>query len=69
MALLIRTAMERRNMRKLAMVLMHLAAKAMLSGVPAAGIFYSTGAMALARSAVGPSRRYAKVSPLAFTAC
>ena len=66
MALLIRTSMEKRNMRKIAMVLMHLSATAMLSGLPAMSIFYSTGAMVLTGYALGPSRRYAEVSPLCF---
>ena len=36
MALLLRTSMERRNMRKFTMILLHLATTAMLAGVRAA---------------------------------
>ena len=57
MALLLRTAMEKRNMRKFAMILMQLAVTASVYGVPAAAIFYGTSALALGRLAVAPSRR------------
>lgn len=58
MALLLRSAMERANMKKMALVLLHLAATAAVAGVPAAAGFYSLGAMALARMIQQPSRRW-----------
>ena len=57
MPLLLRTSMEKKGMRKVATILLHLASVGMLGGVPAAAVFYSTGAMALAGLAVAPSRR------------
>ena len=57
MALLLRTSMEKRNMRKFTMILMHLATTAMIAGVPAAAMFYITGAATLGGMALGPSRR------------
>ena len=44
----LRTSMEKRNMKKFAMVLIDLTNTSMLAGVPAAALFYSTGAAALA---------------------
>ena len=53
----LRTSMEKRNMKKFAMVLIDLTNTSMLAGVPAAALFYSTGAAALAQMAVAQSRR------------
>lgn len=61
MPLLLRSSMEKRDMKKYAMVLMYLANAAMLAGVPAATLFYGTGAVALAQMAVAQSRRCAKL--------
>ena len=59
MPLLLRTSMEKRNMKKMALILTHLAGMAMISGVPAGSAFYMQSAMMLARMALSPSRRYA----------
>ena len=69
MPLLTRTAMERRNMRKFSMLMMYLAQQAMLLGIPAATIFYSNGATALAGLAVMPSRRCVNSCSRSIVAC
>ena len=58
MPLLLRSSMERRHMKKAALVLMHLAIAAGVASVPAAAQFYANGAMALGRMVMQPSRRW-----------
>ena len=57
MPLLLRSNMEKRNMRRFSLVLMQLALQAAQLRVPAAAIFFGTGAASLAGLAVAPSRR------------
>ena len=54
---LVRTAMEKSNMKQLAMLLLQLAIKAAVLGITPAAVFYQTAAMSMAAMAMEPSRR------------
>ena len=57
MPLLLRTAMEQRCMRRVALLLLHLSSLAVIGNVPAAAIFYNRAAMTVGRMALAQSRR------------